>query len=492
MDFTTIIKNIFLYQPENPISFISGFFLILFTLFIIFFSLVYKHNSIRKWLLIIFNMFFYYKLCGSACLIILIPVVVDYFIARQLDRNKSSIIRKVLLFASMGVSLGLLIYFKYTNGLIEFINSFGGKHFSTLKLLIPVGISYFVFRTISYVIDVYNEKIESVRDFSDYLLYMTFFPLLISGPITRAELFIPQINRQTGISGDDINHGIYYIFKGIIKKAIIADYLGMYVNIIFSLSSGYTGFENLMGVMGFAMQIYFDFSGYTDIAIGISTLLGFNIGINFNEPFKAHSITDFWRRWHISLSDWLRDYIFIPLNFYLRKWKKLGSVLAITLTFLICGIWHGASWTFIFWGLFYGLALSWEILTKDLMIKAGKYIHKNIISSIGWIFTFAFVVSMLVLLRAENMQSAMNIYSRIFTNMDLYYVPPFITVRYLYVIVFCLSFFLIFMPHTLKEKCTTLFIKSPLIIKVIAFLIVSQLIIEFQNQDMQSFLYTKF
>ncbi|MEI6122100.1 MAG: MBOAT family O-acyltransferase [Bacteroidota bacterium] len=492
MDFPVSVRDIFLFNSANPISFISGLFLVLFTIFILVYSFFYKNSVARKWLLIFISLFFYYKLTGVLFLVIFIPVVVDFFIARQLRVTKSEGRRKLWLYISVLISVGLLVYFKYTNFFIEIVNSIGGSSFSTLKILIPVGISYYIFRTISYVVDVYNEKMEAVSDLSDYLLYMTFFPLLISGPITRAELFLPQLNSDSSISKENINQGMYLVMKGIIKKAIIADYLGMYVNIVFSVHGGFTGFENLMGILGFAMQLYFDFSGYTDIAIGISTILGFKIGINFNQPFKASSITDFWRRWHISLSEWLRDYIFTPLNFYMRKLKIWGAIFAIIITFLLCGIWHGASFTFVLWGLCYGLAMAWEIATRNVIGALGKHVHKNIIRFFGWFFTFAFVVSMLVLLRADSVQAAWNIYAKLFTNMDLYYVAPFVRIRYLYVAVICTAFILVFMSHKIKEKISYYFVVSPLIVKIIVFFAVGIVFIEFQSQQIQSFLYTKF
>ncbi len=490
MDFLT--KHYLFFDPADPISFISSIFLYIFALFIIIYSLVYTKPELRKWSLILISLFFYYKLTGILFLVILIPVFCDFFITRQMALTKSETKRKLWMFTAVFISLGLLVYFKYTNFFIQILNSTTHHSFSTLAILIPVGISYYIFRSISYVLDVYYEKYPPATNITDYLLYMTFFPLLISGPITRAELFLPQISTTAAITKYNINRGIYFILKGVIKKAIIADYLGMYVNIVFSVNGGFTGFENLMGILGFAMQIYFDFSGYTDIAIGISSILGFDIGINFNEPFKAISITDFWRRWHISLSEWLRDYIFTPLNFYMRSLKIHGSVIAIIITFLICGIWHGASYTFIMWGLLYGIAMSWEIYSRPLISLSRKHVPSKIVSITGWFFTFAFVVSMLVLLRAESLTAALNIYFKMFTNMDLHYLPPFICVRWLYMIIILVAFLIVFISKNIKQKISASFIQSPLIIKILIFIIVSQIFIRLQSQEIQSFLYTKF
>ena len=492
MDFSIFNTRFFLFDAANPISFISSTFLYMFALFIIIYSLVYTKPELRKWSLILISLFFYYKLTGIVFLIIFIPVLVDFFLTRQMAITKTESLRKLYMYLAVLTSLGLLIYFKYTNFFIQILNSTTSHTFSTLKILIPVGISYFIFRSISYVLDVYYEKYPPADNITDYLLYMTFFPLLISGPITCAELFLPQIKSTSTISRYHINRGIYFITKGVIKKAIIADYLGMYVNIVFSVNGGYTGFENLMAILGFAMQIYFDFSGYTDIAIGISAILGFDIGINFNQPFKAISITDFWRRWHISLSEWLRDYIFTPLNFYLRSWKIHGSVAAIIITFLICGAWHGASFTFIFWGLFYGLAMAWEIYSRPLISRSRRHFPKRLINFVGWFFTFAFVVTMLVLLRADTVMAAKSIYFKMFTNMDLHYLPPFVRVRWLYMLVICTAFILVFLSDRIRQKVSALFIQSPLIVKIILLILVSQLFIRLQSQEIQSFLYTKF
>ena len=207
--FQTIIYNIFGFDKLNPISLISGYFLIALTLFLVLYSVFYRWLEVRKWILIVFNLFFYFKLTGILSFIILIPAIVDYFSAKIIEKSSSEVKKRVLLSLSIITSLGLLVYFKYTNFFLETINQFSGTSYDLLKIIIPVGISFYVFRTISYVVDVYNEKIESVQKFSDYLVYMTFFPLMISGPITRAEHFIPQLNQKEGVSKENMNTGIF-------------------------------------------------------------------------------------------------------------------------------------------------------------------------------------------------------------------------------------------------------------------------------------------
>jgi alginate O-acetyltransferase complex protein AlgI len=490
-DLAIILKNIFSFNPSNPISFISGYFLFAFTGMLLLYSFISNKINARKWFIIFFSFFFYYKLTGFLCLIILAPVLIDFYCAKAIFKTESEGRKKLFMYLSVISSLGLLIYFKYTNFFLEIINSFSGNSISLLKIAVPIGISFYVFRSISYIMDVYNEKIDPVKHFSDYLLYMTFFPLLISGPITRAELFAPQIEEKNLVYKEKINEGLYLIFKGIIKKAIFADYLSLYVAMIFATPEGYTGLENLVGIICFTVQLYLDFSGYTDIARGISKLLGFEIGINFNEPLKARSISDFWRRWHISLSDWLRDYLFFPLNYYFRKLKTFGAILAMFITFLICGIWHGTSILFILFGISHGLALCWEIFIKRYKRPKNKFLNWTI-PSISWLMTMIFIIITFISMRADNLNSASGIIAGIFTKMDLSKAILFFTVQGIFSTMLILAILLIFMPKFIKEKTEHIFTKMPLLFKIILFIAATQLIVEMENQNIVPFIYAQY
>jgi alginate O-acetyltransferase complex protein AlgI len=489
-DFINVIKNLFLFNPSTPISFISGYFLFAFTLLVLVYSLVANNIQARKWLLISFNFFFYYKLAGLLSLIILVPVLVDFYCAKAISKTESEKRKQVFMYLSVFCSLALLIYFKYTNFFLEITNAISGKSFSLLKIAVPIGISFYVFRSISYILDVFNEKIDPVKNFSDYLLYMTFFPLLISGPITRAELFTPQIEDKNLITKDKIQEGLFLIFKGIIKKAIFADYLSIYVAMIFNTPEGYTGLENLVGIFCFTIQLYLDFSGYTDIARGISKMLGFDIGINFNEPLKSRSISDFWRRWHISLSDWLRDYLYFPMNYYFRKLKTAGAILAMFITFFICGIWHGTSILFILFGLMHGLALSWEIFIRKY--KINNSFIKAIAPAFSWIFTFCFILITFIAMRADNLNSATGIIAGIFTKMDFSKAILFITVQGMFTAMLLLAVTLIFAPSFLKDKVKNIFLKTPLIGKIALFIIIVQLVVELENKNIVPFIYAQY
>jgi D-alanyl-lipoteichoic acid acyltransferase DltB (MBOAT superfamily) len=489
-DFIIVLKNLFLFNPTAQISFISAYFLFAFTILVLIYSFVSNNLQARKWLLIVFNFFFYYKLTGLLSLIILAPVIVDFYCAKAIFSTESERRKKLFMYLSIFCSLGLLVYFKYTNFFLVIVNAISGNSVSLLKIIVPIGISFYVFRSISYIQDVYNEKIDPVKNFNDYLLYMTFFPLLISGPITRAELFAPQIEDKNLVTKDKIQEGLFLIFKGIIKKAIFADYLSLYVAMIFNTPEGYTGLENLVGIICFTIQLYLDFSGYTDIAVGISRILGFDIGINFNEPLKSRSISDFWRRWHISLSEWLRDYLYFPLNYYFRKLKTFGAILAMFITFFICGIWHGTTILFILFGLMHGLALSWEIFIRKY--KTENKIIKAIAPSLGWLMTFCFIVVTFISMRADNLNSALGILTGIFTKMDYSKAILFITVQGMFTAMLITAIALIFAPTFLKEKFKGLFLKTPLLIKVAFFIVIVQIIVEMENQNIVPFIYAQY
>jgi D-alanyl-lipoteichoic acid acyltransferase DltB (MBOAT superfamily) len=305
------------------------------------------------------------------------------------------------------------------------------------------------------------------------------------------ETFASQINEKNIISKENTNEGLFLIFKGIVKKAIFADYLSLYVNMVFNAPEGYSGMENLVGIICFTMQLYLDFSGYTDIAGGIAKILGFDIGINFNEPLKAKSVTDFWRRWHISLSEWLKDYIYFPLNFYFRKLKTFGAILAMFITFFICGIWHGTTLSFVLFGILHGTALSWEIFMRNTFPDKKTLISK-IRNYVSWPVTFVFIVLTMIAMRTENLDSVAGIVKRIFTHMDLSYGILFLTVQTMFTIMFLTALVLIFLSRNLKERISDFFKKAPLPVKTLLFIVAIQLVVEFQNQNIIPFIYAKY
>lgn len=492
MNLINALNKLFSFDIANPISFNSGAFLLFFTTFIVIYAFFYRNKIIRNILLVAFSLFIYYKLTGWYLLIMILTLILDYFLALFIYKSKDK--KKKIIYAVVSVctSLGLLIYFKYTNFFIESFSNISGGKFTLLNIIIPLGISFYTFRTISYIIDVYREDMKPTFNILDYAVYMTFFPLLISGPISRAKNFLPQVKKRFSIKDDKINRAIFLIIIGLIKKAVIADYIGQYCNLIFDAPGTYSGFENLVAVYGFALQIYFDFSGYTDMAIGLAKLLGFDIGTNFNKPYNALNVTEFWRRWHMTLSSWLRDYLFSPLTLRFRNWGNAGIVLSLFITFVLCGFWHGANWTFIVWGALFGAMMAIEILVAKQRKKIKKRINKRIYNFVSWFLTFNFVTFLWIFFRSKDMDTAGQMFYQIFNQMDWAYLPPFLNVRSLLVVFIIVGFLFSAIPSKWFPPIAERFISMPLWAKAIVFLAAVQLVIQFQSADVQPFLYAQF
>ena len=311
IDFSRLLEA-FKYNPDAPMIFSSGIFLWLFAAFMVIYTLLQHRNTARILFVALFSYYFYYKSSGTYFFLLAIVTVTDFVIAWLMDRTDVRWKRKLWVILSVSVNLGLLCYFKYTNFLGGVIASLMGGEFTALDIFLPVGISFFTFQSLSYTIDVYRREIKPLTSLLDYAFYVSFFPQLVAGPIVRARDFIPQIRKPLYVSQEMFGRGIFLIVAGLFKKAVISDYISVnFVERIFDNPTLYSGVENLMGLYGYALQIYCDFSGYSDMAIGIALLLGFHFNLNFNSPSKSASITEFWRRWHISLSSWLRDYLYI-------------------------------------------------------------------------------------------------------------------------------------------------------------------------------------
>ena len=322
----------FLYDSKNPLLFNNGFFVYFFTLFILLFFALRNHHKARRYVFCIFSLYFFYKASGWFVGLVLVSAVVDFFLSNAIYREKSQSRKKFLLVLSILFNLGMLFYFKYTDFFIEISNSLFDTNFNPLNLILPIGISFYTFENLSYTVDVYRGEFKPANKFSDYLLFLAFFPKLMMGPIVRAHDFVPQINEPYVISERDFAKGFFLIISGLIKKLVISDYITLnMVDYMFDNPALHTGVENLMAVYGYAMVIYCDFSGYSEIAIGIALWLGFKIPPNFMSPYQSLNITEFWRRWHISLSTWLKDYLYIPLggnrNFSIASFIFVGGFL---------------------------------------------------------------------------------------------------------------------------------------------------------------------
>jgi alginate O-acetyltransferase complex protein AlgI len=512
----------FVYDENNPLLFNSGFFVFFFAAFI---ALYYRfrHNfRIRRYIFIFFSLYFFYKASGSFVILVILSAVVDYFLSNAIYRQKIKSRKTALLVASIVFNLGVLIYFKYTDFFISLCNDLFTTSFNPLNILLPIGISFFTFENLSYTIDVYCGQFEPAKKFSDYLLFLSFFPKLMMGPIVRAHDFIPQINKPYVISESDLFKGFYLIISGLFKKLVISDFITInFVNYIFEDPSRYTGLENLFAIYGYAIVIYCDFSGYSDVTIGIARWLGFDIPVNFLSPYQSKNITEFWRRWHISLSSWLKDYLYIPLGgnrkssvatwifsllfftglFFasmsllnLSWWAALLLSIAVLLLFLLPaiitkekkniatnmnllttmllgGFWHGASWNFIIWGTLHGIALT---IHKTWMLITGKSFKK--LSQQKWyrilalLITFHFVCFGWVFFKAADFQTATAMLYQVTHNFSLSVWPGFVDNYWSVLTIMTLAFLLHAIPDNYAEKMIGRFQRIPLTAYIAIFL----------------------
>ncbi|HTF03851.1 MAG TPA: MBOAT family O-acyltransferase, partial [Bacteroidia bacterium] len=431
-------SDLFLHTSDEPLVFHTGFFLFIFSLFLIGYAYVSKTIHARNIYITVFSFYFYYMTSGMFLILLILTITVDYAFAQLMVRQRNEILRKALLCVGILFSLSFLFYFKYRNFFLENTNWLFGTHFEITQLLLPIGISFYTFQSISFLVDTYKKKI-AMPSYGEYLMFMSFFPHLIAGPIVRSSDFLPQAAGPVTVTRENMNEGFYMILKGLIKKAIISDFIAQYADTVFGQPDAFTGTESIFATLCYTFQIFFDFSGYTDMAIGIALLLGFRLGINFLSPYKAINITDFWRRWHISLSSWLRDYIYIPMGGNASGFQL--QLLFILLTMLIGGFWHGADWKFVFWGGMHGLLL---VLHKLYM----KYVKFNdgFLKPLYWLLTFACVALLWIPFRATSMDDAIIIYKSVFSGASLQMADLIIDNNPLLVIVFSIGVILALLP----------------------------------------------
>jgi alginate O-acetyltransferase complex protein AlgI len=369
--------------------------------FLVFFLVVFavywalrRHRWRLGWLLLA-SLYFYASWNPWLISLIVFSASVDYGVALLLQGSASPGKRRLLLLLSVGTNLGLLAFFKYVNFFLDSVYAVqgclglqpGGR---LLDVVLPLGISFYTFETISYIVDVYLGRIRAVRNLLDYALYILFFPHLVAGPIVRPRDFLPQLGRRKHFNWDRCQLGLQFLLLGLLKKAVLADHLAAVIDPVFAAPSAYSSAAAWLAVLGYAAQIYCDFSGYSDMAVGLAHLLGFRLPANFNLPYLAASPAEFWRRWHISLSSWLRDYLYIPLGG--NRGGRLRRSLNLVLTMLLGGLWHGANWTFVAWGLYHGLLLALQRLLPWPKALAGRWFRPWAVAgtflavSCGWVF----------------------------------------------------------------------------------------------------------
>ncbi|HMP02507.1 MAG TPA: MBOAT family O-acyltransferase [Gemmatales bacterium] len=389
-------------------------FLIFFVLFFAVYWALRRHTWRMRWLLLGSVVFYMSWIPWHICLI-LFSAGVDYFMAQRIEETQSPRLKRCFLVLSIGTNLGLLMFFKYFNFFLSNVEATLaplGLSVATLRLdlILPLGISFYTFETISYIVDVYLGKTRAVRSALDYALYIMFFPHLVAGPIVRPYDFLPQLRRPKRFSWQRMQVGAQLFTMGLFKKAIVADHLATLVDPVFAAPGQFSSAAIWLGVLAYAGQIYCDFSGYSDMALGLAHTLGFHLPLNFNMPYFAASITEFWQRWHISLSTWLRDYLYIPLG-----GNRGGTFLTcrnLMITMLLGGLWHGASWTFLIWGFYHGLLLvlhrliPWPAWLAHSWTRPLRMATTFLCVAIGWVF-----------FRAISLEAALEILRRMFQPM---------------------------------------------------------------------------
>jgi alginate O-acetyltransferase complex protein AlgI len=398
--------------------------------FLLYWFVAQKNLKLQNVLIVLASYVFYGWWDWRFLSLIIFSTLVDYLVGQKLRTEEQQFKRKVLLWTSIVVNLGFLGFFKYYNFFLEnFIDAFSlfGMTISanSLNIILPVGISFYTFQTLSYTIDVYKKKLKPTKDFISFSAFVCFFPQLVAGPIERATNLLPQFYKERVFNSSKAIYGIKQILWGLFKKIVIADNCAQYADIIFNNYHEYSGLTLVLGAIFFTFQIYGDFSGYSDIAIGTSRLFGFDLKQNFATPYFSRDIAEFWRRWHISLSTWFRDYLYIPLGGSRGgSWMKVRNTFAI---FLVSGFWHGANWTFIVWGALNAIYFLPLLLTKKNRKNLGVVAEGKLLPSfrelLAILTTFGLTVFAWIFFRSDSIVSAFLIIKKIFSKTILTYTP---------------------------------------------------------------------
>lgn len=435
----------------------------------------------------IFSLYFYYKCAGIFWLLHVVIVIVDYNLAHWIEQAPTKNRKKWLLVGSLVLNLGMLAYFKYTNYFAELWNAAAGGHLGPWDIFLPAGISFFTFQSLSYTIDVYRSELKALDNILDYAFFVTFFPQMVAGPIVRAADFLPQINRAPFVSREDFGRAVFLICTGLFKKAVISDYISAnFVDRVFDSPLQYSGLENLFAVYGYAIQIYCDFSGYSDMAIGLALLMGFHFPINFNAPYQSKSVTEFWRRWHISLSTWLRDYLYIPLGG--NKKGKIRTYINLMLTMLLGGLWHGAATRFIIWGALHGMALALERWIKQVYPHTPGLLRK----ALGALLTFHFVCLCWIFFRAQDLDTVYAMLSQIWYNFEPQIFLEFLNGYAVVLFWIGLGYILHVLPVSWDNTVQNAITKMPLAFKACLIVLIAALVLQVKSADVQPFIYFQF
>ena len=548
--------QLFSFDETQPLIFTQLDFWIFFLIVLSIFSFIQKHKLTRSIFLFVVSLFFYFKTSGLLVLLLSASIILNYFIGRGLGKASSKVYKKVFVTLSVLFNLLTLGYFKYAyfftdsfnemfhtkyevfNIFARMANSFMGAGSFADNIVLPVGVSFFTFQSISYVVDIYRKEVQPVQNFFDYAFFVSFFPQLVAGPIVRARDFIPQIRKPFQLNHNEFSWAIIQIVKGILKKVVLADYIAIhFIDKVVDAPEAFPGFISILAMWGYSLQIYGDFSGYTDIAIGVSRLMGFKLLENFNSPYKAINVADFWRRWHKSLGSWLRDYLYIPLGgnrgggigtyiatlviliflVFITQWywlifiylglmllyivfsllfvnfkKYIHRDLNLLITMVLGGLWHGASENFVIWGAMNGIAL----ILYNHWKKISPYEQlNNWVVHIWKIFiTFNFITFTRIWFRLEKDGAPSQMLHQIWHNFELNQdsISILLDGFDIALIVMLIGYIIHWLPGKTKLFGEKLFTKLPMYVQSIVVAIILVFVYQAFSDTFKPFVYFQF
>ncbi|MES2618187.1 MAG: MBOAT family O-acyltransferase [Bacteroidota bacterium] len=554
------LLSFFVYSKTNPIIFTQMTFWVFFTAVFAIFTIIHKRYTMRNLFLFAISVFFYYKTSGMFFMLLLFTIGNEFFVAKAIYNSTVQWKRKLLIFYSVILNLGLLAYFKFAyffsdsfnkvfhtnyevvNYFSLWSNNIAGTHFDIDKILLPIGISFYTFQIMTYTLDVYRKKLKPLDNFLDFGFYASFFPQILSGPIVKARDFIPQINKPYTLNQYQFGLALFMILNGLIKKLIFGDYMATnFIDKVFGNPLLFTGVENLLAVIAYSLQVYLDFSGYTDIAMGLALLMGYRLNKNFNSPYKAKSTAEFWKRWHISLSSWLQENLYIPLGgnrkgtiasyviiviltvfialilnalmvlyvmagvfivlgilsyLYPGVKKTVDTNINLMITMLLGGLWHGGgpvaatTLNFLIWGGLNGLGLVFYKLWKK--ISPYQYIKTWPVNVWKIFITFMFITFTRIFFRTEDLDQAGEVMGKIAYDLNLSVAPAIIGNFWIVFSLMTIAFIVHWLPSNTKWQYKKIFIKSPAYVKVLIVVMTILGIYQAVSSEMTKFIYFQF
>lgn len=461
--------------------------------FLLYWFVFNKNLKIQNGFILLISYIFYGWWDWRFLFLIFFSSSLDFYLGKRIFQEKHESRQKLLLCISVFFNLGLLVVFKYFNFFItSFIDLFNliGLSVNTysINIILPVGISFYTFQTLSYTIDIYKKKLKPTNDLVSFFAFVSFFPQLVAGPIERAQKLLPQFSIERKFNLSVASDGIRQILWGFFKKMVIADNCAIYVNQVFGSNEVYDGSVLFLGGVVFAIQVYADFSGYSDIAIGIAKLFGFNLTINFRTPYFSTHWGEFWKRWHITLSSWILDYIYTPIVLSKRHLGKWGITLALMITFMLNGLWHGANWTYVIFGFVLGLYISIEFLLTKQRKKIKRRIGVKFYKVLGWAIIMFSWVAACILFRCVNISHAVSYFSGIF-NYSFFSMPSYLLSKPMLLII---SIFFIFEWFQKNKDHTFDLSNFPMTFRWMSYLLIFFLILSFGQFNYDEFIYFQF